>query len=180
MRKNKKNNQPNHNIQSKHKKTLFFTVMVVKHWNGLPMEFARDIKENCVKFLYDQINCTLGSDRGALTVEDLHSGGENTAQLQPERGDRLCERNNSADTKVSEGGGGGGAPGARAEIPLQHVVKTVVMHLVPLQPIEVHGADIYLRPMEGPTPERVGVPKGGCDSGGSPRWSRLLGGPVTP
>ena len=32
-----------------------------------------------------------------------------------ERGVRICERNNSADTKVSEEGGGGGAPGAGAE-----------------------------------------------------------------
>jgi len=29
---------------------------------------------------------------------------------------RICERNNSADSKVSEEGEGGGAPGARAEI----------------------------------------------------------------
>ncbi|GAB0186006.1 mitochondrial enolase superfamily member 1 [Grus japonensis] len=38
---------------------------------------------------------------------------------------RTCERNNSADTKVSEEGGGGGAPGTRAEIPLQPVEKTM-------------------------------------------------------
>ena len=36
-----------------------------------------------------------------------------------ESGVRRCERNNSADTKVREEGGGGGAPGARAETPLQ-------------------------------------------------------------
>jgi len=33
---------------------------------------------------------------------------------------------NSADTKVSEEVGGGGAPGSRAEIPLQPMEKTVV------------------------------------------------------
>ncbi|GAB0205093.1 epimerase family protein SDR39U1 [Grus japonensis] len=43
---------------------------------------------------------------------------------------------NSADTKVSAEGGGGGAPGAGAEIPLQPVVKTMVKQAVPLQPME--------------------------------------------
>ena len=77
-------------------------------------------------------------------------------QLQPERGVRICERNNSADTKVSEEGGGGGAPGARAEIPLQLVVKTMVRQAVPLQPMEVNGgADIHLQPTEDPKPEQV-------------------------
>ena len=77
-------------------------------------------------------------------------------QLQPERGVRRCERNNSADTKVSEEGGGGGAPGATAEIPLQPVVKSMVRQAVPLQPMEVHGgADIHLQPMEDPTLEQV-------------------------
>jgi len=50
-------------------------------------------------------------------------------------------RNNSADTKVSEEGGAGGAPGARAEVPLQPVVRQAV----PLQPMEVYGGtDIHL------------------------------------
>ena len=49
---------------------------------------------------------------------------------------RICERNNSADTKVSEEGGGGGAPGAGAEIPLQPVVKTMVMQVAAMQPME--------------------------------------------
>jgi len=35
-------------------------------------------------------------------------------------------------TKVSEEGGGGGAPGTGAEIPLQPVVKIIVRHTVPL------------------------------------------------
>ncbi|GAB0178684.1 epimerase family protein SDR39U1 [Grus japonensis] len=43
---------------------------------------------------------------------------------------------NSADTKISADGGGGGAPGAGAEIPLQPVVKTMVKQAVPLQPME--------------------------------------------
>jgi len=47
-------------------------------------------------------------------------------QLQPERGMRICERNNSADSKVREAGEGGGAPGTGAQIPLQPVKKTMV------------------------------------------------------
>jgi len=39
-------------------------------------------------------------------------------------GVRKYERNNYADTKVGEEGGGGGAPGAKAEIPLKPTVKT--------------------------------------------------------
>jgi len=59
---------------------------------------------------------------------------------------RLHERNNSADTKVSEEGGGGGARDAGAEsFPLQLMMKIMVREVVPLQPMEVHGgADIHL------------------------------------
>ena len=75
--------------------------------------------------------------------------------MQQERGVIRCERNNSADTKASEEGGGG-APGTGAEIPLQPMVKTMVRQAVPLQPMEVHGgADIHLQPVEDPTPEQV-------------------------
>ncbi|GAB0188687.1 hypothetical protein GRJ2_001334000 [Grus japonensis] len=63
--------------------------------------------------------------------------------LQPERGVRRCERNNSADTQVSAEGGAGGAAGTGAEIPLQPVEKTLVRQAVPLQPVEDDGgADI--------------------------------------
>ncbi|GAB0183220.1 hypothetical protein GRJ2_000787300 [Grus japonensis] len=41
---------------------------------------------------------------------------------------------NSADTKVSAEGGGGGAPDTRAEIPLQPMVKTMVRQAVPCSP----------------------------------------------
>jgi len=68
---------------------------------------------------------------------------------------RTCERNNSADTKVSEEGGGGCSAGARAEIHLQPVGKIMVRYAVPLQPMEVHGkADIHLQHMEDPTLEQ--------------------------
>jgi len=52
---------------------------------------------------------------------------------------KTCERSNSADTKVSEGGGGGGAPGTGAEILLWPVEKTMARQAVPLQPMDVHG-----------------------------------------
>ena len=69
---------------------------------------------------------------------------------------RTCERNNPADPKVSEEGGGGGAPGAGAEIPLQPMGKTMVRQAVRLQPMEVHsGADIHLQPVEDLTSEQV-------------------------
>ena len=66
---------------------------------------------------------------------------------------RISERNNFADTKFSEEGEGGGAPGTGAEIPLQPMLKTMVRQAVPLQPMEVHGgADIHPQPMNNRTP----------------------------
>ncbi|GAB0186735.1 AN1-type zinc finger protein 5-like [Grus japonensis] len=59
--------------------------------------------------------------------------------------------------------------------------KTTVKQAVPLQPMEVDGGeDIHLQPMEDPMLEQVETPKGGCDPVGSPRWNRLLAGPVAP
>ena len=99
-------------------------------------------------------------------------------EQQQERGGRICERNNPADTKVSEEGGGGDASGGGAEIPLQPVGKTMVRQVVPLQPREVHGEQISTC-SPGRTPRRSRwVPKGGCDPMGTPRWSRVLAGPV--
>jgi len=70
-------------------------------------------------------------------------------QKQLKRGVRTCERNNSADSKVNEEGGGGGAPGME---------KITVRQAVSLHPMEVHsGADIHLQPMEDPTLEQVGA-----------------------
>lgn len=48
------------------------------------------------------------------------------------KGVRICERNNHADIKISDEGRGGSAPGARAEIPVQPLVKTMVREVVPL------------------------------------------------
>ena len=73
---------------------------------------------------------------------------------------RICERNNPADTKVSAEGGGGGAPGAGAEIPLQPVEQTMVRQAVPLQPMMVHGrADTHLQPGEDLTLEQGNAQK---------------------
>ncbi|GAB0209410.1 hypothetical protein GRJ2_003406700 [Grus japonensis] len=94
---------------------------------------------------------------------------------------RICERNNSADTKVSEEGGEGGAPGTGAEIPLQPVVKTMVRQAVSLQLMEVNGgSDIHVQPVDDPMPEQVDALKGGCDPVGSLCWIRILTGPVFP
>jgi len=61
-----------------------------------------------------------------------------------ERRVSVCERNSHAYSKVSEEGGGRGGPGAGAEVPLQPTVKTIVMQVVPLQPVEVYGgADVH-------------------------------------
>ena len=85
-------------------------------------------------------------------------------QLQAERIMRICERKKSADSKVSAEGGGRGAPGAGAEVPLQPMEKTMVSQAVSLQSMEAHGgADTHLQPREDPTLEQVDVPKGGCD-----------------
>jgi len=99
----------------------------------------------------------------------------------------ICERNNYADTKVfrglhqSEEGGGRGASGARAEIPLQPVEKNMVRQAAHLQPMEVHGGeDIHLQPVDDPMPEQIDAPEGGCDPKESLCWSRLLEGPMDP
>ena len=70
------------------------------------------------------------SDGGSTPVKTcLRRGGKKPAG---DRGVRLCERNNSADTKVSEEGEGGGVPGSRAEILLQPMEKTMMRQTVPL------------------------------------------------
>jgi len=68
---------------------------------------------------------------------------------------RLCERNNYADAKVSEEGGGGDDPDAGAEsFPLQPVMKTMVRQAVPLHSMEVHSR-AYLAHGGDPMPEHV-------------------------
>ena len=90
--------------------------------------------------------------------------------------ERICERNNSADTKVSEEGGGGGAPETGAEIPLQPVGKTMVRQAVPLHPMEVNGgADIHLQPVEDPMLEEGDVPQRRLWPRGKPTLEQAAG-----
>ncbi|KAK4811345.1 hypothetical protein QYF61_027574 [Mycteria americana] len=98
------------------------------------------------------------SDVGSASVITyVRKGKKMLHNSSRERGVRICERNNYADTKVSEEGGGGGAPGAGAEIPLQPVVKTMVRQVVPLPPMEDHrGADIHSAAHGGPHAEASG------------------------
>jgi len=87
------------------------------------------------------------SDGGrASGITYLRRGKKTCSETAVERGVRRCERNNLADAKVSEEGGGGGARDTRAEsFPLQLVMKTMVRQVVPLQSMEVHsGAEIHL------------------------------------
>lgn len=68
----------------------------------------------------------------------------------------FCERNNSAVRKVSEDGGRGAAPGTRALIFLQPVLKTMVREVVSPQPMKVRGrAEIH--PVEDPKPQQMDV-----------------------
>jgi len=59
------------------------------------------------------------------------------------------------------------------------MVKTMGKHVVPLQPMKVHGrADIHMQSMEDPTPEQVDVPWRKLQPVDSSHWSRLLAGAV--
>lgn len=100
--------------------------------------------------------------------------GKERKQMEKEVG---CERNNSADCKVSEERGKGVASSVRAEIPLQPMGKTVVnwQETAPLQPMEVlRGANGLLQLMEDTTLEQMNAPEGGCGCVGSPSCSRVL------
>jgi len=91
-------------------------------------------------------------------------------ELQVEkRGVRLCERNNAEDTKASEEGGRGGAPGTRAEIPLQ--VKTIVRQAASCSPWRLTVKQISTcSPWRTPRWSRW-MPEGGCDAVEHPHWS---------
>ncbi|PKU30452.1 protein pxr1-like [Limosa lapponica baueri] len=99
---------------------------------------------------------------GTCVITYLRRGKKLLCNSSQKGGVRICRRNNDAETKVSEEGGGGGA---RGEMPLQPMVRQAL----PLQPMEVNGGvDIHLQSMEDPTSEQVDAPKGGCDPMGSP------------
>jgi len=101
----------------------------------------------------DRANASWLQDGLAAHQESISDGGSTSVitylrkekKLQKYKEVRKCERNNSADTKFSEEGGGGGAPGAGEEISLQSM--------------EVHGgADTHLQPTDDPMPEQVDDP----------------------
>ncbi|KAF4803710.1 hypothetical protein TURU_013805 [Turdus rufiventris] len=84
---------------------------------------------------------------------------------------RTCEKSNSADTKLSEEGEGGGAPGTRADSSAgrgeDHGEAAVF-----LQPMEDHrDAEIHLLPMNQPHAGAGGSLRGGCDPMRGPCWS---------
>jgi len=116
-------------------------------------------------------------DGGSASGITVRKRGKNCCRTASgERSENVCERNNSADPKVSEKGVGGGAPGTRAEVPLQPMGQAV-----PLQTMEIHGgADLHLQSMEGTLRWSRGMPEGGCDPVGSLCWNRLLAGHVDP
>jgi len=123
------------------------------------------------------------SDGGSTSVITyLRTGKKNLpCSSSRERGVRLCERNSSADTEISERGGRGGARDTGADIPLQPVVKTMVSQAVPLQPMEINsGADIHLQCVDDCTQDQVDVAERDCDIVESLHWSRSLEGPVDP
>lgn len=61
---------------------------------------------------------------------------------------RICKRNSSAGTNISEAPWGG-VQGDRAEIPMEPPVKITVRQEVGL------GEEIHLQPLEDPTPKQV-------------------------
>ncbi|KAF4803257.1 hypothetical protein TURU_018696 [Turdus rufiventris] len=68
-------------------------------------------------------------------IPELRMGAKSFSLAVRERHEmRICDTNNSADTKVS-GEGTGGAPGTRAEIPLQGMVR----QLCPCSPRRITG-----------------------------------------
>jgi len=88
---------------------------------------------------------------------------------------RICERNNSADTKVSEEGGGGIASSAGAEtFPLQPMVKTMVRQAVSLPWRSMVEQISMCSPWRTPHQSRW-MPKRGCDPMRCPHWSRFAG-----
>jgi len=93
-----------------------------------------------------------------------------------ERRVRICERNNSADTTISEEGGRTGTQCSRTEVPLQPTEKTMVTQVVPLQPMEYHRYPLAAH--EGPHTRAGGcalkeavTPWKACAGAGS--WQKL-------
>jgi len=94
-----------------------------------------------------------------------------------ETGVRVCKRNNSADTKVSAEGGQEVLQVPEQRFLCSHGADRGEASF-PLQPWRPMRKQISTRSL-GRTPRQSrGMPEGSCDPVGSPRWSRLLAGPV--
>ena len=86
------------------------------------------------------------SDGSASGMTYLRRGKTNWHNSKCRQRDKWeCVRETALQTPRSvKKEGGGGAPDARAEIPLQPMEKTRVRQAVPMQSMEVHGgADIH-------------------------------------
>ena len=80
-----------------------------------------------------------------------------------------------ADTKISEEGGGGVAPGAKAEVPLQLMERTMVDQAVPLQPKEDYiRANLCTAACGGPLTEAAEYFLNELQLMESPTWSRFI------
>lgn len=55
-----------------------------------------------------------------------------------------CEQSSTGDTKANGEGGGGGAPGTEAEIPLQPMVKSMVKQLCSCNMWRIRGVHVTL------------------------------------
>ena len=100
-------------------------------------------------------------------------------------------KSSPTDTKFGEEDGGGGAPGAGAEIPLQPMEKTMVKQVASLDMEDYTGADVhatcttedYTAPVEDPMPGAVACAEEPTQEQvfsqdlwplGDPRWSSLF------
>ncbi|TRZ26649.1 hypothetical protein HGM15179_000420 [Zosterops borbonicus] len=93
------------------------------------------------------------SDRFKKGDDRFKKGKKSLGSSSWKRGVKICKRSSPADPRVSEKGGKGEA---RAETPLQPLMKTLVRNGVPLQPMEIHrGAEIHLQPEKNSMPELV-------------------------
>ncbi|GAB0189361.1 zinc finger and BTB domain-containing protein 5 [Grus japonensis] len=98
------------------------------------------------------------SDSGSASgITYLRREKKQQEKLQPERGVRICERNNSADTKPMEDDGG-------ADIHLQPIEDPMLE--------QVEAPEGGRDPVE--SPRWSGFAGRTCDPEGDPRWSSLI------
>ncbi|KAJ7408382.1 hypothetical protein WISP_121264 [Willisornis vidua] len=113
-----------------------------------------------------------GGDTSRITDLSQEKSRGTTATAAKKRGVRIPERDNSADTKVSEVGRRKGASGARVDCPAAHGEDHAKTGSPPAAMEVYSGEDIHLQPMEGPTPEPV-KPKRGLPPHGKPTLEQI-------